>query len=219
VAAGSAQSDARRDTTSQEDAIGKGAVTIIDADGVFIEVDGADKLRSAFERVLFDRALSPDQVLTVWQINTPAREAIAEVFGANALDAAAERIKCAEAARGWYAAGEKARRRDQWDLANGDSDTRAPAQPDRQPVGPSLALPDLSVAIDPSWGDRRVFRHYWQRLAAVQSKGSFGNADIARFRAANAAVETRLRTKLPQLAKQIDAAYPIAAPYSPQRLR
>jgi hypothetical protein len=64
------------------------------------------------------------------------------------------------------------------------------------------------VTIDPGWGDRRVFRYYRACLATFQSNGAGEGSDVARFRAANRAIETRLRQKLPGLMQQIDAFYP-----------
>jgi hypothetical protein len=64
------------------------------------------------------------------------------------------------------------------------------------------------VTIDPTWGDQRVFRYYRACLATVQNNGAGEGCDIARFRAANTAIETRLRQKLPGLMQRIDAFYP-----------
>jgi len=64
------------------------------------------------------------------------------------------------------------------------------------------------VTIDPGWGDQRVFRYYRACLATFQNNGAGEPPDIARFRAANSAIETRLRQKLPGLMQQIDAFYP-----------
>src|SRR5579859_6922924 len=57
---------------------------LIDADGAFIEVVGADALRAGFEQILFDKHLSPDQIVGVWESNEAARSTIERSFGPQA---------------------------------------------------------------------------------------------------------------------------------------
>jgi hypothetical protein len=52
-----------------------------------------------------------------------------------------------------------------------------------------------------------VFRHYRAYLAALRRNGSSQQPDIAGFRAANSAIEDRLRQRLPGLMQQLDALY------------
>ena len=52
------------------------------------------------------------------------------------------------------------------------------------------------VPIKPIWGDQRVLRYYRQALG-----------EIAKFRAANALIEARLRRKLPHRMEEIDFLY------------
>jgi hypothetical protein len=52
-----------------------------------------------------------------------------------------------------------------------------------------------------------VFRHYRAYLAAFRRNGSSQQPDIAGFRAANSAIEDRLRQRLPGLMQQLDALY------------
>ena len=54
---------------------------------------GAEALRSEFERIFFDKHLSRDQILGLWESNEEARLAIERLFGAEALEAAAERLQ------------------------------------------------------------------------------------------------------------------------------
>ena len=69
---------------------------------------------------------------------------------------------------------------------------------------------ELLLQIDPSWPEERLFQHYRARLKALQ-QGAATASSIADFRRANCAIETRLRTSLPDLIKQIDAIYAWAA--------
>lgn len=64
-----------------------------------------------------------------------------------------------------------------------------------------------TITVDRRWGDRKLFRHYRTRLAAVQRDGPAGTPEIARFRNANRAIEERLRLRLPQLMQEIDTVY------------
>ena len=70
--------------------------------------------------------------------------------------------------------------------------------------------------IDPTWGDRKVFRHYRASLTAFRTNGSAKPPEVARFRAANSATETRLRGKLPQLMREIDALYDGGPEWAPR---
>ena len=60
------------------------------------------------------------------------------------------------------------------------------------------------VPIKPIWGDQRVLRYYRQALASLQPHDA---AEIAKFRAANAAIEARLWRKLPHRMEEIDFLY------------
>ena len=66
------------------------------------------------------------------------------------------------------------------------------------------------MTIDPGWGDQKVLRHYRAALIAVHNRTSGNASEIARFREANAAVETRLRQKLAERVVEIDAIYDLA---------
>jgi hypothetical protein len=66
------------------------------------------------------------------------------------------------------------------------------------------------LRIDPGWGDQKVSRHYRAGLIAVHNQNSGQESEIARFRNVNAAVETRLRGKLPQRMAAIDAIFDLA---------
>jgi hypothetical protein len=60
------------------------------------------------------------------------------------------------------------------------------------------------VSIKPIWGDQKVLRYYRQALASLQLHDA---AEIAKFRAANAAIETRLWRKLPHRMEEIEFLY------------
>jgi hypothetical protein len=186
---------------------------LADADGGFVEVIGAEALRSEFEGLLFDNHLSPDQVVGVWESNEPARAAIERLFGIDALNAAAERLEAAQAARqqptGDNAAASQPQQTEAKPArATSDSTTPAPSGRRRRRRHAPAIDADLLVTIDPGWGDQRVFRYYRACLTTIQNNGAGEGSDIARFRAANSAIETRLRQKLPGLMQQIDAFYP-----------
>jgi len=65
---------------------------------------------------------------------------------------------------------------------------------------------DLVLTIDRGWGDQKVFSYYRAALTAVhRERGE--TLEIARFREANAELETRLRAKLPDRMAEIDFLY------------
>jgi hypothetical protein len=64
--------------------------------------------------------------------------------------------------------------------------------------------PGPVVSIKSIWGDQKVLRYYRQALASLQPHDPL---EIAKFRAANAAIEARLRRKLPQRMEEIDCLY------------
>ena len=68
----------------------------------------------------------------------------------------------------------------------------------------SASDPRLALPIKPIWGDQKVLRYYRQALASLQPHDA---AEIAKFRAANAAIETRLRRKLPHRMEEIEFLY------------
>jgi hypothetical protein len=68
----------------------------------------------------------------------------------------------------------------------------------------SASDPQLVVPIKLIWGDQKVLRYYRQALASLQPHDA---AEIAKFRAANAAIEARLRRKLPQRMEEIEFLY------------
>ena len=188
--------------------------TLADAEGAFIEVVGAEALRSEFERIFFDKHLSPDQILGLWESNEEARPAIERLFGAEALEAAAERLQTAQAVgKAGDTAAQARQTADVQPKANGSSmpsgATAIPARARRRATTPpSVADGEFLLKIDPTWGDQKVFRHYRAALTAIHNSGQA--PEIARFRAANTVVETRLRMKLPHRMTEIDAIYDLA---------
>jgi hypothetical protein len=83
------------------------------------------------------------------------------------------------------------------------SDQR-PRTPKPRPRIRSASDPRLVVPIKPIWGDQRVLRYYRQALVSLQPRDA---AEIAKFRAANAAIEARLRRKLPHRMEEIEFLY------------
>jgi hypothetical protein len=180
--------------------------TLVDADGEFVEIAGADALRLAFERLFFDPHLPPAQILGLWESNEGARSVIARVFGSAALDPAEARLR---AASRQYE--EHSERR----AATGPSDKvssarRAPARQSRSPTRSVLPQPELLLQIDPNWPEERVLLHYRTRLEALR-KGSAKASSFVDFRQANRTIEARLRANLPQLINEIEAIYAWAA--------
>ena len=84
-----------------------------------------------------------------------------------------------------------------------DQRSSAPQTPKRRGYASSASDP-LVASIKPIWGDQRVLRYYRQALASLQPHNA---AAIAEFRAANAAIEARLRRKLPQRMEELDFLY------------
>ena len=78
---------------------------------------------------------------------------------------------------------------------------RTPKRPGHITPAPD---PRLVVAFKPIWGDQRVLRYYRQALASLQPHDA---GEIAKFRAANALIEARLRRKLPHRMEEIDFFY------------
>jgi hypothetical protein len=188
----------------------KDSFTLADAEGRFIKVTGTT-LRSEFERLFFDKHLSPDQIRGLWESNEAARAAIERLFGAEALNAAAERVAAVQAEHGHPTAVGAAESQHEAAAkpAGTTADSVMPARSGRRRRRHAPAIdPNLLVTIDPGWGDQRVFRYYRACLATFQDNGAGEPPDIARFRAANSAIATRLRLKLPGLMQQIDAFYP-----------
>ena len=180
--------------------------TLADAEGGFIEVTGAEALRSEFERIFFDKHLAPGQILGLWESNDRARAAIERLFGAEALDPAAEHMRSAQAARQQPAEENDAgndhpperepqeQEADRRSASPPDAPKPRPARAGRGTAKPAPATDHtLVVVIDPTWGDRKVFRHYRASLTAFRTNGSAKPPEIARFRAVNSATETRLR--------------------------
>src|SRR6266851_2317575 len=70
--------------------------TLANAEGEFVEVVGGAVLRAEWERIFAAKHLSPDQIRALWEANDAARAAIERLFGAEALEIAAERLRAAE---------------------------------------------------------------------------------------------------------------------------
>jgi hypothetical protein len=177
--------------------------TLVDADGVVLEVVGAEALRIGFDRMVFNKHLSPDQIVGVWESNEVARSTIERLFGPEALAVSEEHLKSLQSATDPprddcpgpaapshnAAASNKGRRQDR------------PLEPDRV----------LALEINPTWGLQKIFQHYRAALNVLCDSPNRNQPTIARFREANTAVEQRLRSKLPGCMRQIEAIYQSAA--------
>jgi hypothetical protein len=192
--------------------------TLANAEGEFVEVVGGAALRAEWERIFAAKHLSPDQIRALWEANEAARTAIERLFGPEVLEMAVERLRAAEAA-GEEAVGEIMARKQQSPDArpksNGpglpDGATPRQAQAGRHAATePPAAGPECTLTIDPGWGDQKVLRHYRVALIAVHNQNSGKASEIARFREANAPIETRLRARLPQRMTEIDAIYDLS---------
>ena len=170
-------------------------------------------MRAAFERLMFDQHLSPGQILGLWESNEAARQAIERLFGPEVLEGAAERVRLVPAVRAEQAKETAAPERHSRDVSPKLNGSVPPSDVKPTPVRAgqrtskqdSVADPGLALMIDPGWGDQRVFRLYRAALVAVHNQYSGQVPEIARFRDANAAVEARLREKLPERMIEIDA--------------
>jgi hypothetical protein len=186
----------------------KEVFTLVDAEGGFIEVTGTGALRSAFENLLTDRHLSPEQILGLWESNEIARATITRVYGVGALEAAEahvqvawERFKKDHAARrslikcvGTFA---KERGRPRAIRSNSSND---------RAVSPLK----LALRVDARWPETRVLEHYLARLEALRKRGR-NAAILTDFRRVNQSIEARLREALPGRINEIDAIYAEAA--------
>jgi hypothetical protein len=177
--------------------------TLADADGGFVEIAGADALRSAFEHLFFDPHLPPAQILGLWESNEDARGVIARVYGSAALDSVEALLRMASSQ---YEEGRAERR-----SATGRSGRpRSRARRSRLQNGAVLPQTELVLQIDPSWSQERVFQHYRARLETLQ-KGAANATTFVDFREANRTVEVQLRASLPKRIEELDAIYAWAA--------
>jgi hypothetical protein len=161
-----------------------------------IEVVGRDALRAEFERLVFNKHLSPEQLAGVWESNELARQTIERLFGPEALAEAAEHLKSVEGVR-------KAVSDDQPELAAPacDADARSDG---KGPAQLSELERALALEISPTWGVQKIFQQYRAALTALPPPDK---PTIARFREANIAVERSLRAKLSGRMREIDAIY------------
>jgi hypothetical protein len=73
--------------------------TLVDPDGAFIDVEGLSALQERFEELFFDKHLSVDQIVGLWESNEMAREAIARLPGSQVLALATDRFQSAQSSR------------------------------------------------------------------------------------------------------------------------
>jgi hypothetical protein len=158
-------------------------------------------MQASFES-LFDRHLTPAQILGLWESNEGARAAMGECCGEAVLADLTDRVAIA---RDVYE--KQQRRREPSSRISKYANRNGHVRRCRNPVNPD----SFRLAIDPGWAEARVFRVYRRRLRDLQN-GRAGTATaIATFREVNAPVEARLRKTLPQLMGEIDTIYRWAA--------
>lgn len=174
--------------------------TLVDADGVLIEVTGPEALRANFEQLLFDKHLSADQITGVWELNEPARQTIERLFGLAVLDEAQEHLRSIQ---GMSKPPRDDHRPDEVKPLPLDAAARVGPNQD-QCSEPGRAL---MLEINPTWGAQKIFQHYRAALNALSDNPALSRSAIARFREANTPVEQRLRAKLPARMREIDATY------------
>lgn len=191
------------------------SVTLVDADGVIIELADPTTLRREFDRIFFEADLPPDQITRMWEFNASARGAIERHFGKEVLQRAQERIQRGDNARWQGVPPEVPGPAAQDAPTNGRA---LPGEPSQKTNGPAPPIGPPAIAFDRRWGDRKLFLYYRTHLAAVQRDRSAAPNEIARFRETNSAIEQRLRSKLPQLMRLIDVEFgqvPGPAPDAP----
>jgi hypothetical protein len=174
--------------------------SLIDADGVVLEVRGPEALRAGFEQMLFDKHLSPAQVAGVWESNEPARQAIERLFGPQILAPAREHLGSIHEIRSPVREGQPRETKASPPTAasgNGQPEDNQPAEADRA----------LVLEINPTWGVQKIFHRYRAALSALCDSPTGGKPSVVGFREVNLAVEQRLRAKLPSRMTEIDAIY------------
>jgi hypothetical protein len=159
---------------------------LIDADGVLIEVTGIAALRTEFERLLFDKHLTANQVTGVWESNAAARDILQATWGEMPLSQLEDHVMS---------------------LHNAVEIERMPVEAISS-VQASGATADLKVDIDPTWGIQKTFYRYREALEHYSLKTCATTAEITRFRQANEAIELRLQASLPERTAQLSERYP-----------
>jgi hypothetical protein len=174
---------------------------LIDAEGGFIEVDGLEALREAFERLFADPQLSAAQVLGVWESNKGAHDELERAFGIAAITGADRRRQCAEREEGYSSEHAKANR-----------PIPAAVSSRRRTTKPKDVLEDAcnQLELDASCSDEKLLQLYRSRLLRLKRRRAKA-ATFIDFRQANRAIEERLRENLPHLIAGIDMLYVWAA--------
>lgn len=183
--------------TAAEPVLPADTYALVDADGVVIEIAGPEALRTEFEGLFFDKHLSPDQVIGVWESNEPARQAIEGLFGFEVLAQAREHLRSGGGSS-------RALGGDQPEVASCET---AADHEESTPAVASEPGRTLALEISPAWGIQKIFHHYRAGLTALTYDQAQDKSMIAGFRAANIAVEEHLRAKLPRRMREVDAIY------------
>jgi hypothetical protein len=190
---------------------------LIDAEGVFIEVESVKGLREAFDRLFADPHLSADEVLGLWDSNEAAREELERAFGANALVEADCRREEAEQERDervsvgpmsskpGTTSAVRSRRHKTEPIVSARSSRRHTAESEV-----SAADTGQQLTLDPSSSDDELFEQYHSSLVGLKRRRVKAETFIG-FRDANREIEDRLREGLSQRIAEIDAVYAWAA--------
>jgi hypothetical protein len=143
--------------------------TLVDADRQFIDVDGAEGLRTELERILSAEHLSPQQIIGVWESNAPARNIIEAQLGPDALRLVEEHLPSLGTAEEGRA-----------DAAAAPSEDTIAVRESSEPE-PTSADQALALQIDPTWGIQKIFQHYRAALSALAASPARGHSQIATF--------------------------------------
>jgi hypothetical protein len=162
------------------------AYALIDADGALIEVTGTTALRTEFERLLFDKHLTASQVVGVWESNVAARDILQAALGETSLRQLEDHVMSLHGA----------------------------AEIRRMPVASTSAAQasgtnaELKVEIDPTWGVQKIFHRYREALERYALRTGATGSELALFRRANEAIESRLQASLPERMMQLSERFP-----------
>ena len=148
--------------------------------------------------------VSADQVRGLWN-GTSGAAAIETQFGA----VPARRRRARSGGRGGIQPSDSEPPPKSWSvLYSPELSPRVSSTPEHPGACSTLLRRTRSRVADRSdLGHQKVFWHYPRDRGGAASEGHEWSDHVSAFRIANAAVETRLRTKLPEWMKQIDALY------------
>jgi hypothetical protein len=160
--------------------------TLVNADGVLIEVTGRTALRTEFERLLLDKHLTASQVVGVWESNAAARDILETARGKTPLRQLEDHVKSIQNA----------------------AEIKLTPVKDASTAQITGGTSDLRVDIDPTWGTQKIFHRYREAVERYALNFRATGSEITEFRQVNAAIESRLQARLPEQMAQLNARYP-----------